>query len=1692
MRLSKCSLLGSLALLGAGCADESPRSEEPKSGETVTSRLSIQVAPLEMPEITSVCYDLQVTKIFGDQSEYVWTQGSVYADRSYDESGNPTGDLDTLCSDEYGGGQGNIVYIGTCDATADSTFVRLFIDSAWSGGDRIEDFESPCDPFCELTATCVENQDVPVVFNLTLMRQAQQGFFDIGVKFGDIFCSAKLDCAYDASGNEPVELLYDADGNQRQTAVIGLACSAGPGQDTELHVSDIRVTCGDASGNEPWSDITVMSLGSTCIDTSPFETGGEIGFGYSFWWDMSFLEEGAPERLWVKQAGLEGIQWNFDSSGTASPATFAPPPSECPGCRALPDKLLGQEGGPPTMLAAVIDHDTASMTNQPDAEDPPWATFFSGVKDAYYATYEFNGSTWQYADKLELPVGASPWLDPMTRSIVSLPSEGDRDVGDVEPEPLRIQLRDPSRSSFHYLPIRELPRRIGGFDFHLQRFGNGYLVGYRCLPYEVENCSLVVLGLAEYANTASSAPPPFVIVPAPTWLDRVATIGPKSSSIVPVGANDFIVEAPFPDSNGQSQQQLVRVSKAGGSWTASLLFPGAQESRLTRWSGLDFDCKGDQFLRQDTRLRPECSEFGANGINGVFWGQYAVPGTADTDAFVNRFVAWFEGTALKMLSETVVEGSTALEPDSEASPRPAFAWRANGDVLVIERPPSNVFAREMSGSDQDYIAYRVPSWWDNESFPQNRTPFSLPARSLDGLITRPGGNYTLLFSTEQLVRSAANPTLSAVQLSAPPGDSAMDVYEPVIIGAVDEPMSSYTGFMRDPATNLYQGDDAFVPFPCTDIILSGSRKTDDTQVAYAARPRSRGENIREFVVNAVRLSVQNAWRRLPHPADAPRYLYPLGRFIARSERPMLCSQDGTATSIAGHYFYMDVEGTREDGPAGPMLWGYGGGLRLWSKSGDGAWNTTRGAQLPPRLPPGVTYNPSDDLLISVPDEVAGVRDGKQVLIGNAYIVRRSELIPGRGEPEPRLSWTVVGLIESEGESVLWDAWPLELPSGLSDNPRLSGYQIDPETQSLIAEVSTDLESRFFFYPPDESGSGAALFREPVEISRPVDFESCWFDEVQRGIATFGCNNKDGYRLGVLSLQPLVSGAPGTETRIQVPKAPGGLTLTYYGQKTFLDHDTILFDVGTPEGNRIIAYRRSGSWDAEVLKLPIPNVTEGDPWRITYASIQSNLNGAAIVRLDLTRCIQYDPDGNCTSSIWDYRRILVASPAEQGAEISTWDYPSSWPYAPTWKEQDSVLILVTANATRWTPLQVDIPETPQDESYDDWFAGCPNPPLDETTCVTSPSLLLVRFDPDRRGPSVVGHWTSTEFPSLSFNQHGMRVIEGAETRRYEMLVSLNGGNSSPQNAQNYHLLDLSPSQSPSNGLDYDITARPFVFPTVEGWDVTNQWLELDRSWSLDLGDDKLVLNPCERVQASMGPGRRIYDAFGMETSSNDKVVSFSTSGTGPISGDVMPIESSNWPDLANAYVSFQPAELRGTSTLLDPSSGPGNVWRGSNVDEDPEDPIWQYATYRGREQLMCGDVSCNKLYWNVAIGFQPEASDCRLQFFATAGEPQHFEDGWPQTTGGKWPTIVYDVMLTGSGGKDNLVCRQNPLDGEGSQVTSEFLDSLRFCHAYYGEGTEASSEPDCETNFSAMERSEEKKQAEVQAAVPQPTPTPSPQ
>jgi N-acetylneuraminic acid mutarotase len=236
-----------LAGLVAGCAK--PHEEGP--------RLTVAVAPLALPGLSKVCYDLAVRNGANGGGELVWARGTPGVS-------GPSGDPGAICSNAYGTGAGGaITFVGTCDADAQedpsdlpgerTNSVTLWVDGLFDTAgtflapDGPDGWQDPCPSGCTLHTLCEENADARLEFSLAILRQANQGFFDIGVTFDDIFCSAKVDCVGD--GGEALKLLFNpATGLRDTTVVTAFACTSARGAtiETDLFRDPLTITCGSS------------------------------------------------------------------------------------------------------------------------------------------------------------------------------------------------------------------------------------------------------------------------------------------------------------------------------------------------------------------------------------------------------------------------------------------------------------------------------------------------------------------------------------------------------------------------------------------------------------------------------------------------------------------------------------------------------------------------------------------------------------------------------------------------------------------------------------------------------------------------------------------------------------------------------------------------------------------------------------------------------------------------------------------------------------------------------------------------------------------------------------------------------------------------------------------------------------------------------------------------------------------------------------------------------------------------------------------------------------------------------------------------------------------------------------------------------------------------------------------------------
>jgi hypothetical protein len=235
--------------------------------------IEITVAPLSLPGIGGACYDIEVS----NGTSVVWSLGDPAFTKLGANQALNNGPLDvlvaaneddtTVCSGQFGNGAGGaITYVGPCDSTVDSdgvpgngvqNTVTLWVDGLYATGlaTDVGEWRDPCGTSgCSIEVDCDANADSLAEFNFSVMRSANQGFFDIAVNFEDIFCSAKFDTCYDdgpdeGSALDPIRLLHGADSVRDWTGVVGFTCTAGADTQalntvTHLLYSKIQITCG--------------------------------------------------------------------------------------------------------------------------------------------------------------------------------------------------------------------------------------------------------------------------------------------------------------------------------------------------------------------------------------------------------------------------------------------------------------------------------------------------------------------------------------------------------------------------------------------------------------------------------------------------------------------------------------------------------------------------------------------------------------------------------------------------------------------------------------------------------------------------------------------------------------------------------------------------------------------------------------------------------------------------------------------------------------------------------------------------------------------------------------------------------------------------------------------------------------------------------------------------------------------------------------------------------------------------------------------------------------------------------------------------------------------------------------------------------------------------------------------------------
>ena len=246
--------LAAIAAASTGCSGEATPSPATLGG----GRVAIEVAPLNLEGVTDARYSIRVTNAADGGGEVVWERT-------------------TLTSSQYGDGAGSLTYVGPCDASTGTNSVTVTLDALFERNGVLTSPDTYRNPGAlTRNVACVANTDVSVAFDVTVARDAQQGFFDVAVDFDNIFCSAKLDCERD--DHTDLELLHNPTTQARDmTVVFGFACTGDPSAATTyLYMNDLQIVC-DGAGFDP---VTLSPTGLGNIDTNA--SGSSDPDGYLF------------------------------------------------------------------------------------------------------------------------------------------------------------------------------------------------------------------------------------------------------------------------------------------------------------------------------------------------------------------------------------------------------------------------------------------------------------------------------------------------------------------------------------------------------------------------------------------------------------------------------------------------------------------------------------------------------------------------------------------------------------------------------------------------------------------------------------------------------------------------------------------------------------------------------------------------------------------------------------------------------------------------------------------------------------------------------------------------------------------------------------------------------------------------------------------------------------------------------------------------------------------------------------------------------------------------------------------------------------------------------------------------------------------------------------------------------------------
>jgi hypothetical protein len=340
----------SILALGA-CSDVAPPADD--FGYEGTG-IAVTVAPLDLNGVADACYSFEIRNGLGQR---VVARGKAQDPGGVGVAGQggdggPAGlegrEATPLCSSRFGDGGGAINYVAPCDASSPAHTVTLWVNAVCQSGTLggtgacvpMYGYQNPCgNSGCTVSTTCVEDSDVPVRFDFTIMASAKQGFFDIAVRFDEVFCSAKLDTCYEDGST--IKLLFDDSGNEASTAVAAIACTAGTEDlQTRLFHTTFKATCGGKTYGLPLAGVSLE--GNTHLvelDATGAPVSGGTSINAAVYFGTEAIVNG-PEKTDANKV-FTNIAFVLPNDGKPCAIDWRVVPASAPACPASEDGSAG-------------------------------------------------------------------------------------------------------------------------------------------------------------------------------------------------------------------------------------------------------------------------------------------------------------------------------------------------------------------------------------------------------------------------------------------------------------------------------------------------------------------------------------------------------------------------------------------------------------------------------------------------------------------------------------------------------------------------------------------------------------------------------------------------------------------------------------------------------------------------------------------------------------------------------------------------------------------------------------------------------------------------------------------------------------------------------------------------------------------------------------------------------------------------------------------------------------------------------------------------------------------------------------------------------------------------------------------------------------------------------------------------------